>query len=415
MLAQHLHGSWQKTNVEITVVEKSREILPHGQNVDIQGSAVYVIRKMGLEEEIRKSNTTETGSRLVNSNGKSVASFPVQKGAAASMTSEFEILRGDLAKILYTATKDQPNVNYLFDTTIKEVVSNDDDSVKVELSNGDIQTFDLLVAADGQWSKVRKQCFPPESILARNMGMYAIYYTVPRIPSDKNMWNIHVALKSRIVATRPDPYGTMRAMLTLMPCDEAQATAWREASRKDRKTQRELVRRDFADAGWEAPRLLAAMDQAPDIYFHDITQIKMAKWSNSRVVCLGDTAYAPTPLTGMGTSLAIVGAYVLAGELSELKDGEHPSRALEAYETKFRPFVEETQQIPWFVPGFMHPRTALKRFTLHVLFKVIATLVSIPWLVKMFGDPTNTEDFKLPKYPKFSHEDSELSKSAKSE
>ncbi len=71
-----------------------------------------------------------------------------------------------------------------------------------------------------------------------------------------------------------------------------------------------------------------------------------------------DAAHAPTPLTGMGTSLAITGAYILAGELSKLKDGEHPSKALEAYESTFRPFVERTQHIPFFVPAIAHPRTA---------------------------------------------------------
>ena len=88
------------------------------------------------------------------------------------------------------------------------------------------------------------------------------------------------------------------------------------------------------------------MAQAPDFYFHAIQQIKMSKLSNSRVICLGDAAYAPTPLTGMGTSLAITVAYVLAGELNKLADGENPSKALEAYESTFRPFIEESQKIP---------------------------------------------------------------------
>lgn len=77
----------------------------------------------------------------------------------------------------------------------------------VELTNGEKQRYDLLVAADGQWSKVRQQSFPPASIQVRHMGMYAVYYTVPRLPEDNQMWNVFVGLNSRIVTTRPDSYG----------------------------------------------------------------------------------------------------------------------------------------------------------------------------------------------------------------
>ena len=74
----------------------------------------------------------------------------------------------------------------MFGTTIKEVISNDDDAVKVELSHGEVQEYDLLVAADGQWAKVRKQCFPPENINVLHLGMYVVYATILRLPSDND-------------------------------------------------------------------------------------------------------------------------------------------------------------------------------------------------------------------------------------
>ena len=395
-----------KAGARITIVEKSHSILPHGQNVDMQGSAITVIKKMGLMDQIRRFNTTEKGTQFINPKGRPFAPFPVKEGSSASLTSEFEILRGDLAAILHEATKDHPNVNYLFGTTIKEVVSNDDDTVKVELSHGEVQDFDLLVAADGQWSKVRKQCFPPEYVNVVHLGMYAVYGTIPRLSSDNDWWNIYLALESRLISLRPDPHGTIRAMFTRMPCNDAQEGAWLEASKSDRQTQEELLRREFADAGWQAQRLLDAMDQAPDFYFHAIQQIKMSKWSNSRVVCLGDAAYAPTPLTGMGTSLAITGAYVLAGELSKLDDGEHPSKALEAYESTFRPFVEEMQQIPFFVPAIAHPETAWKRWLFQAFAWALSKVVTIPGLANRFGDESKDDNFSLPHYPSFDDEGS---------
>jgi 2-polyprenyl-6-methoxyphenol hydroxylase-like FAD-dependent oxidoreductase len=404
-----------KTGARITILEKSKVLLPHGQNVDIQGSAVTAIRKMGLLDEVRRHNTKETGTQFIGPNGNPFAAFPVSEGSSASLTSEFEILRGDLAAVLYRATKSHPNISYMFDTTVKSVLTNDDKSVRVELSNGEKHEYDLLVAADGQWSRVRKQCFVQEAVKATHMGMYAVYFTVPRLAIDNDLWNIYIALGSRIVAVRPDPHGkldysasktmtnthvgTVRAMFTLMPNSAAQENEWRDAGRSDRKTQRELLGKEFANAGWQSERLLGAVDSAPDFYFHVIEQIKMSKWSTNRVICLGDTAYAPTPLTGMGTSLAIIGAYMLAGELSKLEEGEHPSKAFDAYEDKFRPYVEKSQEIPPFVPAIMHPRTAWKRWLLQSVVSGISKIVSMPWVQSKLGDPSNDEDFPLPHYP----------------
>ncbi|MCJ1263015.1 hypothetical protein MMC22_002885 [Lobaria immixta] len=386
-----------KAGARITIVEKSHTLLRHGQHVDMRGSAIRVIKKMGLMDQVRRNHTTEKGAQFINPKGRPFALFPVR--STASFTAETEILRGDLAAILHEATKDHPNVNYLMS-------SNDDDTVKVKLSHGEVQEFDLLVAADGQWSKVRKQCFPPEYVNVVPLGMYAVYCTVPRLPSDNDWCNIYQALGSRFISLRPDPHGTIRAMFTRMPCNDAQKKAWQEASRSDRQTQEELLRREFADAGWQARRLLDAMDEAPDFYFHVIEQIKMSKWSNSRVVCVGDAAYAPSPLSGIGTSLAITGAYVLAGELSKLDNGEHPAKALEAYDSTLHPFVEEMQKIPSFVPAIAHPETAWKRYLLHSFVWALSKVVAIPWLGNRYGRESSDDNSSLPRYTSFDDEGS---------
>lgn len=192
-------------------------------------------------------------------------------------------------------------------------------------------------------------------------------------------------------------------MFTKMPLNNAERRAWQEASRASRKTQQELVRREFAGVGWETQRLLDAMDQAPDFYFQAIQQIKMAKWHTGRVVLLGDAAYCPTPLTGQGAPLAIDGAYVLAGELSKLNDGEHPSKAFEEYDRTFRPFVEEQQKIPSFFPGAMHPENSFQRWLITSFIWLISQLSRVSWVMSIVGGNQSDEvdDFKLPHYPKF--------------
>ncbi|KAK1514569.1 uncharacterized protein CCOS01_13850 [Colletotrichum costaricense] len=390
-----------RTGARVTVVEKCKSIPTYGHNVDVNHSAITVLKKMGLIDQLRRFNTTEKGTQFIDPKGRPFAPFPVKQGSSASPTSEFEILRGDLAAVLYEATKTHPNIEYLFGTTASKVISNNDTNVKVELSNGEVQEYDLLVAADGQWSKVRKQVFPQESITVIDKNMYVAYAAIPRLPEDNDWWNIYQALGSRIITTRPDPHGTIRAMFTHMPCDGAQKTAWQEAARGDKKLQMELVRREFLDAGWQTPRIMDAMAQAEDYYFQDLKQIKMKKWSSSRVICLGDAAFAPTPLSGMGTTLAIIGGYMLAGELTKLTPGEHPSRAFEAYEAAFRPYVEETQSVPWFFPGVAHPVTAWQRWLLGTVVSTMSRVVAMPWVAKRFFDDTNNDDseFPLPAYP----------------
>ncbi|KAJ4424262.1 hypothetical protein N0V82_001128 [Gnomoniopsis sp. IMI 355080] len=397
-----------KAGVRVTVVEKAPKLLSSGQNIDVSGTAISVIKKMGLMDQLRNLNTREVGTRFVNDKGQAFASFPMQKGSSASLTAEFEVLRGDLAKMLYEPTTDHPNVDYLFNTTVTQVLTNDDSSVKVELSTGDVNEYDALVVADGQWSKLRKDNFPPEDLKIIDTNMYAAYCTIPRLPTDDDWWNIHVGLQSRIVTVRPDPYGTYRAMFTRMPCNAAQKQAWQEASRGGRKMQQELLRREFAGMGWHAPRILDAMGSSDDFYFHAIQQIKMSKWWSNRIVLIGDAAYCPTPLTGMGASLAINGAYVLAGELSKLEEGEHPRKAFQAYDARFRGWVEKSQWYPPIFPSAAHPASWVKRWAFESAIWAVSRLIGISWVASRIGADQSEEidDFKLPQYSKL---DSELS------
>lgn len=391
-----------KTSARITVLEKSNGLRSEGHNIDLDGSAITIVNKMGVLDEIKRLNTTEVGTRILGPDGIPIASFPFKKGSSIDPTSEYEILRGDLATILYDASKDRPNVQYVFGTTVDKVLRNDMDVVKVRLSNGEVHEFDLLVAADGQWSRLRKWCFPPESIQVVDKDMYVVYCTIPRLPEDTNWWNCYIGLGRRDITLRPDPHGTIRAMFTKMPCDDAQRKAWQEAIRGDRETQRKLIRDTYADAGWLAQRILNAMDKSPDFYLQAVQQIRMSKWSSGRVVCLGDAAFAPTPISGMGTTSAIHAAYMLAGELSELTEGEHPARALGAYETALRPTIEKIQNMPDF-PSVVHPRTAWHRWLLQSTMWAVAHVVQTSFVASRFLQ-SREDHFPMPEYPKLNEE-----------
>ncbi|EPQ28880.1 uncharacterized protein PFL1_03681 [Pseudozyma flocculosa PF-1] len=391
-------------DVEITILERNPSLLKQGQNIDIKAGALNVIKNMGLLDEINRLNTSEKGTHFLDPKGRVYASFPVRDGIEASLTSAHEILRGDLGAVLYEATKDLPKVKYLLGVTIAKVISNDERCAKVELSNGDVGEYDFVVAADGQWSRVRRWCFPQDSVEIVSKETYYCYWTIPRVPSDIDWWYIYTALDSKVLSLRPDPHGTMRATMTRMPTTDAEKAEWAKVSRGDRQAQEDLLRREFAGAGWQAERLLDGMAKADDFFFQPLVQVRMQQWSTSRVVCIGDAAHAATPLTGMGTSLALMGAYILAGEIASLEPGQHPAKAFEAYEAAFKPYVLKIQDIPSFMPGVTYPGSGLKRWILQRVIGFMASAISVlawsPWVFKkMFGD--GDEEFPLPAYPAF--------------
>ncbi|QIW95881.1 hypothetical protein AMS68_001399 [Peltaster fructicola] len=391
-----------RLDIKVTILERSKSQLAQGQNVDISGSAVMVLKKMGLHEEVRKNNTTEKGTIFLDRAGKEIGKFPAGP-EEMSPTRELEILRGDLAVLFYDAVKDHPNVEILFETSIQELISNDDKSVKVKLSNDQTNEYDIAFAADGQWSTLRKLAFSSESIKIVDRNAYCGYWTIPKQAEDTEWWYIYWGLKSRVSSLRPDPHGTMRVCLTKMPLDKDEKETWERVVRGDKKTQIELVKHHFEGTGWQTQRFLDAIDSSPDFYLQALQQIKMKKWSTGRVVCLGDAAHAATPITGMGTTLAILGAYVLAGELAELQPGEQPQKAFDAYEAKFHKYTEKVQDVPSFVPGIAHPASKWHLWALEAgVSAVSAILPLVSKVSKVFGGGSGGEEsdkgFPLPKY-----------------
>lgn len=190
-----------KTGAQVTIVEKSHALLAHGQNVDVTGSAIKVVEKMGLMDKLREFNTSEKGTAFINEKGKPFASLPIRDGLSASLSNEFEILRADLAKILFNSTRELPNVAYRFGTTINKIIANDEKAVKVELSCGEQELFDVLIVADGQWSRLRKEYFSQQTTVI-DLGMFVGYWTIPRLSSDNDFWNIFIGLKGRLFSLR---------------------------------------------------------------------------------------------------------------------------------------------------------------------------------------------------------------------
>ena len=364
---------------DVTVVERAEELRGEGQNIDIRGAAREVLRRTGLEDEILAAGTGEVGTEFVDGAGRAIASFPVGHSDSGGATAELEILRGELARILVDRTRDR--AEYVFGDRIARI---DDraDGVRVGFEHGPDRTFDVVVIAEGLRSRTRDLAFPA-GVDVRHLGAYIAYLTLPRVESDTRWWRWYNAPGGRSVSLRPDNLGTARATLTFM-------SDVRGLEDLDADAQAHVLRRTFEGAGWETPRVLAGLDKG-DFYFDTIGQVRAGSWSRGRVALTGDAAWAPSPVSGMGTSLSIVGAYVLAGELAA--DPDH-ARAFARYEAVMRPFVTRAQKLPPGTPRIANPRTKAGIAVLHGAVRLAARL---PKLGLGFGSPP-ADAISLPDY-----------------
>ncbi|KAG8529769.1 uncharacterized protein KY384_005250 [Bacidia gigantensis] len=332
---------------KITLIERAPEIRNSGLGVDVRGPAVEVIRRMGILEQVRARTTGEEGIAFVDSKDHTFAFFGIDENSLeTNPTSEIEIMRSELAKLITTAVMDDKNVEIRYATFVT-AITQDEQKAFVTFNGGKIASFDLVIAADGLGSSTRKVILEEDKDqgAVRSLGQYTAYFSLPREERDGKLWKWHTAPGSRILTTRPKNDTESCAYLSIMPKDEAQFQNILKGGAAEQKG--ELTKR-FDGAGWQTSRLLSAMQEADDFYLQHIAQVKLRSWHNGRLALVGDAAYGPSPLSGVGTSLAILGAYVLAGEI--VKSWNNPVAAFQAYEEKLRSYVEKKQKIPPGVP-----------------------------------------------------------------
>jgi 2-polyprenyl-6-methoxyphenol hydroxylase-like FAD-dependent oxidoreductase len=324
----------------VTVVERAPELRPGGQAVDARGVAREVIRRMGLDAAVRAARTDTAGAYTVDVDGNVLETFGADDDGGDGYIAEIEILRGDLSQVLYDDTRD--GVEYVFGDRITELVQ-DADGVDVTFAGGDRRRFDLVVGADGLHSTLRAMVFGPRERFVRHLGLVLAFYSVPN-EFGLDQWLLEYKEPGRSALLRPIHDAT-RAMAMF-----SFASAEFDVDYRDIDAQKRLLREQVTGLGWLTPRILAHLDDTPDFYLDQVAQVVMDRWSSGRVGLLGDAAFSASPMSGAGTGLALVGAYLLAGELAAA--GWDPAAGFAAYERQMRPFVEANQEI-----GRLHVRS----------------------------------------------------------
>ncbi|MFI6433501.1 FAD-dependent oxidoreductase [Rhodococcus oryzae] len=377
-----------RAGFRVTVVERAPAPRPGGQAVDLRGPSRDVAERMGLMPGIRDHQLDERGMVFVGDDGRELLRMPAEMFGGNGVVADIEITRGDLNQVLLDAIGAAGGeLDYRYDEWVKDL-RQQPSGVEVTFASGAGARFDLVVGADGVHSATRRLVFGAEDEFATYLGGYMSFFTVPTPAGiDPHWFAMHSVPGASNVGLRADfdPATSKAVVMIRMPADPA--------LRRDTDAQQTLIRERLAEAGWEAPAILDAMAVTPDFYFDELARIDMPSWSEGRVTLLGDAGYCGSPLSGQGTAMALVGAYVLAGELAATPDD--PARALARYEEVLRPFVAEAQKL---APGGLRSMTPKSRLGIRagrMVSKLMMSRLMQPVMAKAMA---KTESYSLPEY-----------------
>ncbi|KAF4556794.1 FAD-binding domain-containing protein 62 [Elsinoe fawcettii] len=395
---------------KITIIDRTPTLSTKGQNIDIRGTGLTLLRHLGLEKRIRAATTGEEGVMFVDSANRTWGKFDADRsGRYDSGTADVEILRGELVRVLKERVEEVDalvreqggeGVEFRFGERVVGI-EQDGEGVDVDFSSGKRKRFDLVVGADGLHSGIRKLVWGEkgEEERVRRIGMYQAFFSMPAGKNDGGYRRWYTAPGRRGMMVRPHgEEGKATVFMFVVNEDDERLREVVGTGRAAVQKQKEVMASYFKDAGWECPRIVEEMEKSEDFYYDMVAQIKTEKWSKGRVVLLGDAGYCASPLSGMGTTLALNGAYNLAGALHQ-----HPNdveAALSQYEEKMLPLVTKAQKLSPVMPWLMNPETMWGVFILRLL---VATMYwsGVFNLVFLFVGPQANvipvEDFGLRK------------------
>ena len=381
----------QINGCEVTVVERSPSLRATGQQIDLTGQGVVLTKLMDIDAAIKAARCPEPGMRVIDQHGGSKAFFPVDGGF--SPTCEIEVMRGDLVRILYEAGKDRPGVRWRFGTHINHFAQDEGGSgaagagkVHVTFSDGSQDDYDVVIGADGIGSATRGLMLGSSSTPAhrRDLGAHIAFFTAPARPDDTHDWTVCNIPGGKCLMTRRDRADCIRVYL-LVRSDAPVPSLDRAKTLAEQKAAlAELFR---GTPAWQVDRFTRALVESPeadDLYCQRLTQIRLPEgaWSRGRVVLLGDAAYCPGPIGGgIGTTAAMIGGYVLAGEIAKqwkaagAQLGQFSAeKAAKEYERVMRPYIEGNSSGSTWSIRLAVPSSKFGIWLLHTLARLFVTL-----------------------------------------
>ncbi|MFC6969077.1 hypothetical protein E2553_36650 [Paraburkholderia dipogonis] len=317
-----------------TLIEQAPAFRRGGQAVDIRGVALDVVEKMGLLDSARALRTRLKGMSMLDAAGNETERTEERTFSAGRLDSDdIEIFRDDLCELLMGAMSQR--VEFVYNDSIR-AIDNQSDGVMATFASGVERKFDLLIGTDGVYSNVRKQCFNDEPTFVHPLGVVLALFSTPNLINliDWQLGHREEGVGYVIYPSRD------QSELRIGVGFAAPETA---VSRSDTEAQKQLVAGQCAHLKGEFPLFIDAMKTTDQFYYNELAQIRMPSWSKGRVVLAGDAAHCASPFSGQGTSLGLVGAFVLACEL--VRHGDDRRQAFAAYEHRMRPYVDINQAL----------------------------------------------------------------------
>lgn len=336
-LAHWLH----RTGHNPTLIERASAFRTGGYMIDFWGIGYRVTRKMGIESEVRDAGYDVESVRSLGPDGATHAELRVDVFRRMVGNDYTSLPRGDLAAAIYRTV--EGSVPTVFDDSITRIDQRPD-GLRVAFEKSPADDFDLVIGADGLHSNVRRLVFGPEDRFEHYLGCKVAACVVDGYRGGSSDTYLTYSIPGRQIGQF-----TLRGNRTMF------LFVFRDQHDDRGLTPKEQLHNQFDDAGWESRQILAAVDEVDDLYFDVVSQIRMDRWSEDRVLLIGDAAGCISLLGGEGTGLAITEAYALAGELAHA--GDDHRRAFENYESLLRPFIEGKQAGAERMLGFFATRT----------------------------------------------------------
>jgi 2-polyprenyl-6-methoxyphenol hydroxylase-like FAD-dependent oxidoreductase len=371
----------QRHGFEPTLVERAPHLRTGGYIIDFWGAGFDVAERMGLIPEIRKKGYQVQELRQVDRSGKRTGGFAVDALDRVTAGRFTSLPRGELAASIYSALGDR--VETLFDDSIASLEDLGGE-VRVRFERAEPRSFDLVIGADGLHSQVRKLAFGEDARFEHYLGLKVAAFAAPGYPHrDELAYVIHTEIGQQIgrFSMRDD-----RSLFLFVFADQ-RLTLPAELS-----AQKELLREKFAGSGWECAQILDALDESDHLYIDDVSQIRMPRWTRGRLALIGDAAFCISLLGGQGSALAMVAAYVLAGELKRA-NGSH-GRAFAEYERRLAPFMADKQRAAVKLVPFFAPPSRLSMFLRSQMMK----LLGIPFVAEFAVGRDLRDTIELPEY-----------------
>lgn len=313
------------------LIERSTTIRKGGHGLDVRGVAIDIVKRMGIYEKICNRRTQVELGQYIDAEGNILHE---EKGERFCYREgeDVEIIRGDLVKILIDAIEGVPcHFNQLVDN-----IKQRDSDVEVQFKDGRIEHYDLVIGADGLHSTTRRMVFDKDEYKLTNLGAYFSVFSVPNY-LNLNHTEVLCEANQKLISVTSDENPNIATAAFSFRAQNVLNNI------RDEKEQKRFLRDTFQDFGWETSKILELMSDSDDFYFDSVTQVKMKSWTKGRVALLGDAGYSASPISGQGNNLALVGAYIFAGELKQAGGDYH--RAFNRYNELLHPFIEANQKL----------------------------------------------------------------------